>query len=106
MMQRVGRINRVDSKFDRIYTYNFFPAGPLNENMKLKESAEAKINAFIEMLGNDARLLTDEEIKSHDLFMKLNSKKTIIGSEEEETDTELKYLTYLRTIRYEDKSYI
>lgn len=104
MMQRVGRINRVDSKFDRIYTYNFFPAGPLNENMKLKESAEAKINAFIEMLGNDARLLTDEEIKSHDLFMKLNSKKTIIGSEEEETDTELKYLTYLRKIRDEDKS--
>jgi len=104
MMQRVGRINRVDSKFDKIYTYNFFPAGPLNENMKLTESAEAKINAFIEMLGNDAKLLTDEEIKSHDLFMKLNSKKTILGSEEDVTDVELKYLTYLRKIRDTDKA--
>jgi superfamily II DNA/RNA helicase len=71
MMQRVGRINRVDSKFDTIYTYNFFPAGPINENISLQEAAEAKIEAFIEMLGNDARLLTDEEIKSHDLYKRL-----------------------------------
>jgi superfamily II DNA or RNA helicase len=103
MMQRVGRINRVDSKHDRIYTYNFFPAGPLNENIKLKEAAEAKISAFIEMLGNDAKLLTDEEVKSHDLFMKLNSKSTIIGEEEKEEDIELKYLTKLREIRDNDK---
>lgn len=103
MMQRVGRINRVDSKHERIYTYNFFPAGPLNENIKLKEAAEAKISAFIEMLGNDAKLLTDEEVKSHDLFMKLNSKSTIIGEEEKEEDIELKYLTKLREIRDNDK---
>ncbi len=98
MMQRVGRINRVDSKFDKIYTYNFFPAGPINVNIGLKEAAEAKINAFIEMLGNDARLLTDEEIKSHDLFDRLTSKKTLTG-EGEEDDPELRYLTYLRDIR-------
>ena len=101
MMQRVGRINRVDTSFDKIYTYNFFPAGPINENIKLKEAAQVKINAFIEMLGNDARLLTDEEIKSHDLFTKLTSKKTIIGEEEE--DYELKYLSYLREIRDNNK---
>jgi Superfamily II DNA and RNA helicases len=98
MMQRVGRINRVDSKFDKIYTYNFFPAGPINVNISLKEAAEAKITAFIEMLGNDARLLTDEEIKSHDLFAKLTSKKILTG-EDEEDDLELRYLTYLREIR-------
>lgn len=102
MMQRVGRINRVDSKFDKIYTYNFFPAGPINVNISLKEAAEAKIRAFIEMLGNDARLLTDEEIKSHDLFSRLNSRKTITG-EDEEDDPELKYLTFLRGIRDNNK---
>lgn len=102
MMQRVGRINRVDTKFDRIYTYNFFPAGPINVNISLTEVAEAKIKAFIEMLGNDARLLTDEEIKSHDLFMKLTSKKLIMG-EDEEKDSELKYLIFLREIRDKNK---
>ena len=103
MMQRVGRINRVDSIHDKIYTYNFFPAGPINENVKLTESAEAKINAFIEMLGNDAKLLTDEEIKSHDLFVKLNSVETITNEGGEEDDTELKWLTFLRKIRDNDK---
>ncbi len=101
MMQRVGRINRVDSKFDKIYTYNFFPAGQINENISLQEAAEAKIEAFIEMLGNDARLLTDEEIKSHDLYKRLTSRESIIGDDED--DTELRHLTFLRNIRDTDK---
>lgn len=100
MMQRVGRVNRLSKNppFNTIYTYNFFPAGPINQEISLKEAAESKIKAFIEMLGNDARLLTDEEIKSHDLFAKLTSKKIITG-EDEEDDPELKYLTFLREIR-------
>jgi hypothetical protein len=100
MMQRVGRVNRVSKNppFNTIYTYNFFPAGPINQEISLKEAAESKIKAFIEMLGNDARLLTDEEIKSHDLFAKLTSKKIITG-EDEEDDPELRYLTFLREIR-------
>jgi len=105
MMQRVGRINRVDSKHDKIYTYNFFPAGPINDPLKLKEAAEYKINAFIEMLGNDAKLLTNEEIKSHDLFVKLNSKKILIGDESESEDIELKYLIKLREIRDKDPEF-
>ncbi len=104
MMQRVGRVNRVSKNppFDKIYTYNFFPAGPINEKIGLKEAAESKIQAFIEMLGNDAKLLTDEEIKSHDLFMKLTSKKLITG-EDEEDNPELKYLTFLRDLRDNQK---
>lgn len=101
MMQRVGRVQRVDTKFDEIFIYNFFPAGQINKNISLEEAAESKIAAFIEMLGNDSRLLTDEEIKSHDLFDRLTSKETITGEEEEE-DHELKYLTFLRKIRDEE----
>jgi len=102
LMQRVGRINRVDSSFENIYTYNFFPAGPINENISLKEAAEAKIKAFIEMLGADSKLLTDEEIKSHELFSRLNSSKALSG-EDAEDDPELEYLTLLRNIRDKDK---
>ena len=101
MMQRVGRINRVDTKFEKIHIFNFFPAGRINEEIGLQEAAEAKIAAFIEMLGNDAPLLTDEEIKSHDLFTRLTSRETITGEDEEE-DLELGYLTFLREIRDSD----
>jgi len=54
MMQRVGRINRIDSPFDKIHTYNFFPTIQSNDQIKLKEAAEAKINAFLTLLGGDA----------------------------------------------------
>ena len=103
MIQRVGRVNRIakDLPFSKIYIYNFFPTGPINERIGLKEAAEAKIRAIIEMLGNDARLLTDEEIKSHELFVKLTRKETIVG--EEEVDEELEYLNLIRKIRDENQ---
>jgi superfamily II DNA or RNA helicase len=103
MMQRVGRINRVDTKFDTIYTFNFFPTRQSNDEIKLKEAAEAKINGFLSLLGGDAALLTDgEPIGSHELFNRLVSKKTLTGEDEGET-SELKYLTLIKEIREKDK---
>lgn len=99
LMQRTGRINRVDTKHEKIYTYNFFPTQQSNDQIKLNEAAEAKIEAFIELLGADAKLLTEgEEIKSHDLWLKLTSKETITGEDESE-ESDLKYLHIIRDIR-------
>jgi superfamily II DNA/RNA helicase len=36
MMQRVGRINRVDTPFDVIHTFNFFPTVQSNDQIKLR----------------------------------------------------------------------
>lgn len=99
VIQRVGRINRVDTKFDKIYAYNFFPTVQAESEIGLKAAAEAKINAFIEMLGADAKLLTDgEPIQSHELFNRLSSKKLLTGEDEEE-ESELKYLKIIREVR-------
>ncbi|MEO8381682.1 MAG: helicase-related protein [Acidobacteriota bacterium] len=101
LMQRVGRINRVDTTFEKIYTYNFFPSSTGNDVIKLRESAEAKIQAFIEMLGADARLLTEgEEVKSHDLFSRANSRRAITGEDADE-ESELEYLAEIRKLRDE-----
>ena len=99
LMQRVGRINRVDTAFDRIYTFNFFPTKQSDSLIKLKEAAEAKIHAFMTLLGDDARILTEgEPIGSHELFNRLISKKTITGEDEKE-ESELKYLQIIKDIR-------
>lgn len=101
LIQRVGRVNRVDTAHERIHTYHFFPTEQSNDLIKLREAAEAKIQAFIEMLGADAQLLTEgEEIKSHDLFQQLFAKSTITG-EDEQQESELEYLTLIRRIRDE-----
>ena len=99
LIQRVGRVNRVDTAHERIYTFHFFPTEQSNDLIKLREAAEAKIQAFIEMLGADAQLLTEgEEIKSHDLFQQLFAKSTLTG-EDEQQESELEYLNIIRGVR-------
>jgi len=99
MMQRVGRINRVDTKFDRIYTLTFFPTAQSEDEIQLRKTAESKINAFLTLLGGDAAVLTEgEPVGSHELFSKLISKQTILGEEEIE-ESELKYLNIIKDIR-------
>ncbi len=99
MMQRVGRINRVDTPFDKIHTFNFFPTTQSNDQIKLKEAAEAKINAFLTLLGGDAELLTEgEPIGSHELFNRLISRQAVEG-EDDAGDSVLKYLHAIKEIR-------
>lgn len=99
MMQRVGRINRIDTPFDKIHTFNFFPTKQSNDQIKLREAAEAKINAFLTLLGGDAALLTEgEPVESHELFNRLISNKVIIGDEENDA-SELKYLKAIKDLR-------
>jgi len=99
MMQRVGRINRVDTPFDKIYTFNFFPTVQSEDQIQLRKTAEAKINAFLTLLGGDAALLTEgEPVTSHELFNRLISKETLSG-EDDMAESELKYLNIIKNIR-------
>ncbi|OYD17568.1 helicase [candidate division WOR-3 bacterium JGI_Cruoil_03_44_89] len=100
VIQRVGRINRVDTTFNDIYIYNFFPTKQSNDVMKLEEAAIGKLQSFHDMLGEDAAYLTDgEEVGSHELFNRVNSKRVIGGEDEELGDSELEYLMEIRAVR-------
>jgi len=101
LMQRVGRINRVDTKHKTIHTYNFFPSVQGDSHIALKSAAEMKIAAFLSLLGDDAELLTEgEPVDSHALFERLTSSEAIDGEGEE--DSELRYLKVIEDIREND----
>ena len=98
LMQRVGRINRIDTSFDKIHTFNFFPTRQADSKIELTNIARSKIEAFLTLLGGDTSILTEgEPISSHELFDKLLSKKTI--TEDEEEKSELKYLRIIEDVR-------
>lgn len=98
LIQRVGRINRIDTQFDRIYTFNFFPTKQADSEIELTNIARSKIGSFLTLLGGDSSILTEgEPVSSHELFDKLLSKKTI--TEDEEEESELKYLRIIEDIR-------
>lgn len=100
IMQRVGRINRVGSEFDRIFVYNFFPTAQTAAHLPLEERILEKLQAFHDTLGEDIKYLSDEEeISSKKLFQDLNSD---MDGEEESTNPELAYLAIIRQIRDND----
>ncbi|KUK15556.1 MAG: Helicase domain protein [Petrotoga mobilis] len=101
LMQRVGRVNRIDTTFDEIYTFNFFPTKQADSEIELTRIARSKIEAFLTLLGGDASILTEgEPVASHELFNKLTSSKTITENDEEES--ELKYLRVIQNVRDKD----
>lgn len=100
IMQRVGRINRVGSEFDRIYVYNFFPTAQSASQMPLEDRILDKLQAFHDTLGNDFRILSEEEdVSPKGLFERLNSNP---DDDETSTNPELAYLQKIREIRDTD----
>lgn len=98
IMQRVGRINRVGTEFDRIYVFNFFPTAQSAKHMPLEDRILEKLQSFHDTLGEDFKYLSDdEEVSAQKLFSDLN--KDMDSEDEESTNPELAYLAKIRKIR-------
>ncbi|MGL5278455.1 MAG: helicase-related protein [Cetobacterium sp.] len=106
IMQRVGRINRVGTKFDKIYVFNFFPTSKSNEHLGLRDNITSKINSFQKTLGDDFKYLTEDEVVGgHELsgellYSQLNKRLDV---EDEWEESELEYLKEIREIRDRDE---
>jgi superfamily II DNA/RNA helicase/HKD family nuclease len=101
VLQRAGRVNRLGSTFSNVYIFNFFPTTQSDEHLGLEVNITNKIQMFHDILGEDAKYLSDgEEFGSQELFNTLNNKTAYTG-EEGEGDSELKYLEMIRKIRDE-----
>lgn len=102
IMQRVGRINRVGTAYDRIYVFNFFPTAQSEKQVPMEERILEKLQAFHDTLGEDYKYLSDEEeVSPKKLFSDLNRN---MDSDEESTNPELAYLAVIRQIRDNDPS--
>ena len=100
IMQRVGRINRVGTKFDELFIYNFFPTSNSNDINHQSENIISKIKMFHDLLGEDSKFLTEEEnVSTHELFRQMT---TIDDDGDTGLNSELKYLSFIRKIRDED----
>jgi len=100
IMQRVGRINRVGTEFDKIYVFNFFPTSQSNQQLPLKDRIIEKLQQFHDTLGEDFKYLSeDEQVTSHKLYSDLTKNLDI---DEEGTNPELAYLAVIRQIRDND----
>ena len=67
VVQRIGRINRINKKmFDKIYIFNFFPTDIGEQNTLIKGISTLKMLLINNIVGSDTRTLTpDETLESY-----------------------------------------
>jgi Superfamily II DNA and RNA helicases len=62
VVQRIGRINRINKKmFDKIYIYNFFPTDIGEQNTLIKGISTLKMLLINSIIGSDTKTLTQDE---------------------------------------------
>ncbi|NLZ72712.1 MAG: helicase [Bacteroidales bacterium] len=96
VIQRVGRINRINKKvFDELFIYNFFPTAAGEKEIGIKKISTLKIAMVHALLGEDTKVLTkDEELQA--FFAKQFQEAIEI---QEVLSPETKYENFIKTLR-------
>ena len=96
VIQRVGRINRVNKKvFDELYIYNFFPTATGEEHVRIKQIATLKIMMINHIMGEDTKVLTSEE----ELISFYTEQISGFISAQEEKSWDVDYINLLNSIK-------
>ncbi|MDY0279896.1 MAG: helicase-related protein [Salinivirgaceae bacterium] len=91
LMQRIGRVNRIGSRADRIYVYNYYPSAHGDAQIHLVNNALRKLQAFHTAFGEDNKVFSILEEKGEG---------ALFGNKIQKEESEiLKYLTELRDFR-------
>jgi hypothetical protein len=61
LIQRFGRIDRIDSEHDEVHCFNFLPETELERNLGLRETLRRRIQEIHNTLGEDAAILDPSE---------------------------------------------
>uniref|UniRef100_A0A2B4RBQ9 argininosuccinate synthase n=1 Tax=Stylophora pistillata TaxID=50429 RepID=A0A2B4RBQ9_STYPI len=85
LMQRIGRVNRIGTKADKILIYNFYPEKQVNEHLKLNQKALKKLQGFHATFGEDNQIYSEKEVLIKNTLGNLEAA-------EKETDERLLYL--------------
>ncbi len=94
LIQRLGRINRIGSKANFIYNYNFYPSEHGDNRINLRQKSLVKLQSSHSTFGEDNKIYTLDEII--DQFKMFEEK-------EEDKDIRTEYLEWLRKYREQNE---
>jgi superfamily II DNA or RNA helicase len=96
LIQRLGRINRIGTKANFIYNYNFYPSEHGDNRINLRQKSLVKLQSSHSTFGEDNKIYTLEEII--DQFRMFEEK-------EEDRDLRTQYLEWLRKYREQNEQH-
>ena len=90
LIQRVGRVDRIGQKSDRILCYSFLPAEGVERLIRLRTRVRQRLKENAEVVGTDEAFFEDESEKN-DLIDLYNEKAGILDGD---ADTEVDLASY------------
>lgn len=88
LMQRIGRVNRIGSRAEQIFVYNFYPSAHGDEQIKLVNNALRKLQSFHTAFGEDNKIFSLLEEKGEG---------ALFGNKIQKEESEI--LNYLNELR-------
>ena len=68
IIQRIGRIDRIGSKNDKIWVYNFFPQLQAEEHINVERKVKKRIEEIINRYGDDVKSISQDEAPNEKKF--------------------------------------
>lgn len=96
LIQRLGRINRIGTKAQYIYNYNFYPSEHGDNRINLRQKSLVKLQSSHSTFGEDNKIYTLDEII--DQFRMFEEK-------EEDKNLRTEYLEWLRKYREQNEEH-
>lgn len=103
VIQRVGRVNRLGTKFSNIFIYNFFPLEGTDRVIKSEKNILSKLRVAFHFFGDDSDVLTGDsdlddietiESQIHDMVKVMNEETTELFA-----DSDAYYMTLLNSLK-------
>ena len=86
LIQRAGRVDRIDQSSEQIYCYSFFPADKVEEIIHLRTRLNARINENAGIVGSDEVFFEGNEQNLRDMY---NEKSGSLDEDEDDVDVDL-----------------
>ena len=86
LIQRAGRVDRIDQSSEQIYCYSFFPANKVEEIIHLRTRLNARINENAGIVGSDEVFFEGNEQNLRDMY---NEKSGSLDEDEDDVDVDL-----------------
>lgn len=86
LIQRAGRVDRIDQSSEKIYCYSFFPADQVEEIIRLRTRLNARINENAGIVGSDEVFFEGNEQNLRDMY---NEKSGSLDEDEDDVDVDL-----------------
>ena len=86
LIQRAGRVDRIDQSSEKIYCYSFFPADKVEEIIRLRTRLNDRINENAGIVGSDEIFFEGNEQNLRDMY---NEKSGSLDEDEDDVDVDL-----------------